>query len=209
MHKKFHPRLARVMFYFDAQGNRHPNTGRTMAPFRLMENVGDYFDVHESDCAGGNLMSLSSSYTQLLGRRFSTRNRKLRDGSLMYRVTLISLTLDRPGKAKKKPASAGTKRKLFRVNFFFNRHGTKVLNACIDDRARPKMYPFEAMVTGDYFFVCGSKSRIAATIKATRDYEDIAGVPFISGMHDDLTLMVTCIGTADPRSSGAVSGLSR
>lgn len=85
--------MKRVMHFKSADGTLHPNTDRCVAPFRIMTRVGDYFEVHENDCTGGNLSGMASLYSRTLGRRFHFRTLAGAHGKKVHRVTLVSLDL--------------------------------------------------------------------------------------------------------------------
>lgn len=80
-------RIPRVYTYYDSRGYGWPNIEKLRVPFRLMTNVGDWCEMEESSmCIAGNVASLCSYYSKLLGRRFSFSDMK----NGMYRIKVMA-----------------------------------------------------------------------------------------------------------------------
>lgn len=172
-------RMHRVPHFFTASGEKVHNTDRSLAPFRLMLNAGDYFEVSGENCLAGNLASLASAYSRELGRRFSLRTLRLSNGSAVHRVTLVDPSAQGPrkpahGLSKQKPET----RKLFRVEGYFTRDGERRLNTDVDRYGRPAMYPFELMRPGEFFVVEAARARLKAVMAAVAKHSERTGLSF-------------------------------
>ena len=162
-------RMHRVPHFFTASGEKVPNTGAALAPFRLM-NAGDYFDVREEDCQAGNLANLASAYSRALGSKFSMRTHTGPDGSAIHRVTLM-------GAKTHVDAKTGV-RKLFRVERYFTQDGEPMPNTEVDSRGRPAMYPFDLMRPGEFFVVEAARCRLKAVVAEVQRYSGRTGREF-------------------------------
>lgn len=165
-------RMRRVPHFFTAKGEKVPNTDRALAPFRLMLNAGDYFEVSGRDCLVGNLCNLASMYSLGLGRRFSLRTLRGPNRSVIHRVTLMGASLGKQSKPKPK------KRALFRVEHYFTPEGEQRLNTDVDTYGRPAMYPFELMRTGEFFIVEAGRSQLKAVMAAVSKHSSRTGCQF-------------------------------
>ena len=67
--------MPRVTTFRDKDGRLHYNFSRLTIPFRLMTNVGDWCEVERGpECLAGNVASLCSQYSHMLGRRFKFKD---------------------------------------------------------------------------------------------------------------------------------------
>lgn len=152
-------RMSRVRRFYNADGTQHDNTCRLLAPFRLMSQLGDYFDVPAHECLAGNLGTLVSTYSKKLRRRFSMRTIQNRDSSF-YRVTLVALTKPRRAKAPQRVTKSS---KPPAVIEFTDAEGHPLENTAKDAHGHPCRYPLSVMPVGSRFKV---PKKFAASARA-------------------------------------------
>lgn len=146
--------------YFDRSGKRHENTTSHMAPFELMQNAGDWFQVRMSDLNNNSasLSAMCSRYRGLLNRRFEFKT-IIFDRERYCRVTLLDDDQDSTVSD--------------RVETFTDSHGQVQQN--IDQESR---YPFWLMGVGDWFDVIGSRRDAQGALNAARRVERSIGAVF-------------------------------
>lgn len=130
-------------------GAEMPNTGKLKIPYDLMDMVGDYCLVSESEAQPATIITMNTMYGKKYDRRYSITTQKGSDGKVSYKVTCDALKFEKPPAPPKPvppPKLSSSPDKRARLTTY--RDGVEETTICAK-------HPYELMQVGDHFLVEG------------------------------------------------------